>query len=207
MGAWRKIAMPNIYDKKRRPVRVGDILKVFHFVGARRVKQYMYKQVIGVRTFSSSTNYFIISHLKLKPDSEVYHIPIDGSVFDDYEIVQSEDSFSDNFRDRETLEIAKGKSMSKITVKEIIIDFLKSQGCDGLCGEMCGCGIGDLALCDNTMLECKPAKKVVADCEHCDIKCDAQDDEKKFCYKEVEINPKALSKVFDEIYTEKLNTD
>lgn len=31
------------YDKNRRPVLVGDVLKVFHFIGARKKRYYMYK--------------------------------------------------------------------------------------------------------------------------------------------------------------------
>lgn len=35
-----------------------------------------------------------------------------------------------------------------ITVKEIVKAYLKEHGYDGLCGDECGCGIEDLAPCD-----------------------------------------------------------
>lgn len=38
--------MEEIYDKNRRPIRPGDVLKVFHFVGARRKRYYMHKLVV-----------------------------------------------------------------------------------------------------------------------------------------------------------------
>jgi len=77
----------DIYDKNRLPIAVGDILKVFHFIGARRKRHYMYKQVIGVRTFVTGCPYLVISHLNLAMD-EPYHERIDGRVMMDCEIVQ-----------------------------------------------------------------------------------------------------------------------
>jgi len=38
--------------------------------------------------------------------------------------------------------------MSEITVREIIVDWLKSHGCDGLAGDECGCGGDDLLSCE-----------------------------------------------------------
>ncbi len=35
-----------IYDKNGRQVFEGDLLKIFHFIGARRKKYYMYKIVV-----------------------------------------------------------------------------------------------------------------------------------------------------------------
>jgi hypothetical protein len=52
------------------------------------------------------------------------------------------------------------------TVRDIIIDYLKSNGCDGLCypNFYCGCGIEDI-LNDECPYDdpwhCVPAKKVV----------------------------------------------
>jgi len=35
-----------------------------------------------------------------------------------------------------------------MTVTEIVWDYLKSHGYDGLCGDECGCGLDDLMPCD-----------------------------------------------------------
>jgi len=41
-------------------------------------------------------------------------------------------------------------------VRGIIIDFLKANGYDGLAGEDCGCGLADLAPCDQPYMDCAP---------------------------------------------------
>ncbi len=48
-----------------------------------------------------------------------------------------------------------------LTVLEIIKDYLKKNGYDGLCGEECGCGIDDLAPCGqaDNLFDCIPAYK------------------------------------------------
>ena len=47
-----------------------------------------------------------------------------------------------------------------MTVKEIVIDWLKEHGYHGLCPEDCGCGIDDLMPCGNECMEyCEPAYK------------------------------------------------
>ena len=50
-----------------------------------------------------------------------------------------------------------------ITVIEIISDYLKNNGYDGLYNEHdeCGCGINDLAPCCDNPLECEPAYKTM----------------------------------------------
>lgn len=47
-----------------------------------------------------------------------------------------------------------------MNVKEIIIDYLKSHGYDGLCNDDCGCGIDNIAPCDECFLSCVPAYHV-----------------------------------------------
>ena len=42
-------------------------------------------------------------------------------------------------------------------VKNIIRDWLIKYGYDGLCNEHCGCGINDLAPCDEMKSDCEPA--------------------------------------------------
>ncbi len=44
-----------------------------------------------------------------------------------------------------------------ITVTEIVIKYLRENGFDGLCGDECGCGIEDLAPCQEGWSECVPA--------------------------------------------------
>ena len=37
-----------VYDKHGREILTHDIVKVLHFIGARRKKHFMYKQALGV---------------------------------------------------------------------------------------------------------------------------------------------------------------
>lgn len=85
-----------VYDKTGREIMAGDILKVLHFIGHRRKRYYMYKQVIEERVLKSGHVYWSISHL-MGPDEGGYLLAKDGKVHDDYEIVQGLDV---NFEDR-----------------------------------------------------------------------------------------------------------
>ena len=51
-----------------------------------------------------------------------------------------------------------------MTVKDIIKKYLEDNGYDGLCNEICGCGLDDfmpcgLFACDSSVIGCKPAYK------------------------------------------------
>ena len=46
-----------------------------------------------------------------------------------------------------------------MTVKEIVIKYLKNEGYDGLCGDDCGCLIDDLFLCGPCFSDCRPGWK------------------------------------------------
>lgn len=85
--------MADLYDKRGIPIERGDIVKVFHFVGARRKRHYMYKQCLGVMTISSGSRYIAFSHLNFIEDRTAkdgpYLILPDGGLLSDYEIVQS----------------------------------------------------------------------------------------------------------------------
>lgn len=90
--------MTETCDKHRRPIRVGDVLKVFHFYGARRKKHFMYKQVVRTHWIGGyggkpKVLYFFVSHLNLKEPSIQtdggYWLGMHEGQFDDYEIVQS----------------------------------------------------------------------------------------------------------------------
>jgi len=88
------------YDKHGREIKVGDVLKVFHFVGARRKRHYMYKHVVGTRPANDGGEFLVISHLNLKPldgRDAGYWIFQKGQVERDTEIVQSA---GDYFEDR-----------------------------------------------------------------------------------------------------------
>lgn len=81
--------MANLYDERGRQIMEGDVLKVFHFTGARRKRHYMYKQAREtVMLGGSSPKPFLkISHLN-KAD-EHYHEIEDGRTLAGYDIVQS----------------------------------------------------------------------------------------------------------------------
>jgi len=50
-----------------------------------------------------------------------------------------------------------------LTVRDILTAWLTEHGYQGLCGEECGCPIGDLAPCDN-LTDCLPGYS----CDHSD---------------------------------------
>ena len=82
-----------VYDKRGIPIERGDIVKVFHFVGPRRKREYMYKQCLGVAKYPKGKNeYVFFSHLTF--DDTIggkdgpYHEWF-GDRLMDYEIVQS----------------------------------------------------------------------------------------------------------------------
>lgn len=84
-----------VRDKTGREIKQGDVLKVYHFTGARGKRHYMYKQVVEERWLGKGENaYWFVSHLDQTDDG--YHIIKDGSVLRDYEIVQSIDAAFDD---------------------------------------------------------------------------------------------------------------
>lgn len=81
-------------DKNGREIKVGDVLKVYHFTGARRKRHYMYKQVICERPLgglggSEKTPYFVVSHLDLS--DETYYLGKHEGLQNGYEIIQGLD--------------------------------------------------------------------------------------------------------------------
>jgi len=82
------------YDKNGVPIERGDIVKVFHFVGARRKRHYMYKQCLGLDRYPSSPKGWekvFFSHLNFNEIGDrngPYHEE-PGSILRHYEIVQS----------------------------------------------------------------------------------------------------------------------
>ena len=49
--------------------------------------------------------------------------------------------------------------MSEMTVKEIVADWLKEHGCEGLCDDDCGCVLDDLMPCGGEYGKCVAAVK------------------------------------------------
>lgn len=50
-------------DEKGREIGVGDVLKIFHFIGRNRKRHYMYKQAIRYEEHEGGGGYLRISHL------------------------------------------------------------------------------------------------------------------------------------------------
>jgi len=98
-----------VYDKTDREIKVGDVLKVYHFTGARWRKRYfMYKQVVSEVTLGKDANarrYLLVSHLNMKPadgrDGGCY-LALDGQSLADVEIVQGLDWHHDRARAHST---------------------------------------------------------------------------------------------------------
>lgn len=85
-----------VYDKTGREICVGDVVKVFHFIGARSKRHYMYKQAVAVRSLPESGLPVVdFSHLNLS--AETYHEWANDNILPHYEIIQSVDA---NFEDR-----------------------------------------------------------------------------------------------------------
>lgn len=77
-----------IKDKNGRIIRKGDIVKVYHFTGARRKRYYMYKQCLGVtRVFKDGSMAWSFDHLDLG-HTRPYEV-LGGEILTDYEIIQS----------------------------------------------------------------------------------------------------------------------
>jgi len=83
-------------DKNDRPIMIGDILKVFHFIGSRNKKYFMYKQVMGIKNLGKpvSAPFYRVSHLNMKDamaeeGDSGYWIQVKAEKLADIEIVQS----------------------------------------------------------------------------------------------------------------------
>ncbi len=57
--------MRTLYDEKGREIHPKDLIKVFHFTGARRKKHYMYKQV-STRVMGLSGEQLYALHLPIE---------------------------------------------------------------------------------------------------------------------------------------------
>ena len=77
-------------DKSGRKIMPGDVLKVFHFIGARRKRHYMYKQALRYER-----GRLVISHLNRIDETEAWELgtnyyieAADDRPRSDYEVVQ-----------------------------------------------------------------------------------------------------------------------
>ncbi len=85
------------------------------------------------------------------------------------------------------------------TVKDIIVNYLRANGFDALCGEECGCGIDDIAPCVNwnegMPLDCHPAHKTKCTGDKCPHQCDSYDGtDGGDCYTTRELEPRSEGK-------------
>lgn len=81
--------MSEIYDERGIPMRVGDVVKVFHFTAAlRRKRHYMYKQVVRSWNFRDGTPALDLSHLDMTGDTYTLHTA-GGDLVSGYQIIQS----------------------------------------------------------------------------------------------------------------------
>lgn len=104
-------ALTETRDKHGRAMKMGDVLKVFHFVGARRKRYFMYKQIVGTRMLDGygskpKVPYFDVSHLNMDGGKENYTIGMNEGVLPDYEILQG----LDDIESRPKLPIAKDQT-------------------------------------------------------------------------------------------------
>lgn len=82
-------SLPQLLDRKGREILPGDTLKVFHFIGARRKRHFMFKWVEAIETrptWRAGLDALRISHLNLK--GETWLKLRDGSQWMECEIVQ-----------------------------------------------------------------------------------------------------------------------
>ena len=86
-----------VYDKNRIPIAIGDTIKIFHYIGARRKKHYVYKHVVGIKN-----GRFRLSHLDININ-DYFTLRIDNSVLNDFEIVQGYGEDGIRFSDRQKL--------------------------------------------------------------------------------------------------------
>ena len=81
-----------ILDRKGKKIKIGDVLKIYHFKGSRR-KHYMYKQVIGHHSSERLGNYFSVAHF-YNPDQskQFYYLEKDNKQHEEIEIIERDDN-------------------------------------------------------------------------------------------------------------------
>lgn len=85
----------SVFDKRGISIERGDIVKVLHFIGARRKRHYMYKQCLGVGSYRpGKQQYVFFSHLNFNNEigsfgSDAPYHEWPGTHLSHYEIVDS----------------------------------------------------------------------------------------------------------------------
>lgn len=77
------------YDKKRYPIRPGDILKVYHFTDYKKIKHYMYKMAWHLEL--NGKTYLMACHLgedSISGCTTKNSYAIESGILEDYQIVQ-----------------------------------------------------------------------------------------------------------------------
>ncbi len=81
-----------ILDKKGKRIKVGDVLKIYHFKGTRR-KHYMYKQVIENLRSDRLGSYFAVAHFYNPNQSkQFYYLEKDSKQHEEIEIIERDDN-------------------------------------------------------------------------------------------------------------------
>ena len=105
-----------IRDKNGREIREGDVLKVFHFTGARRKRYYMYKLVAEFNGVLCGVD---IGQLATKPRDEAHRYQLRAGDMGQTEIVEGfackegETSFEDRPRLRTEADVAESEAHAK----------------------------------------------------------------------------------------------
>lgn len=73
------------FDRKGRRLELFDIVKVFHYMGARRKRNYMYKQVVE-KKLTGGVGFFVLHHLQ--SCGETFLLRCNDKINCAYEIVQ-----------------------------------------------------------------------------------------------------------------------
>jgi hypothetical protein len=90
-----------VLDKHGREIKPGDVLKVWHFVGARRKVHYMYKWVLREERLGKNLTPFLrVSHLSTGNVEDGYWLQKDGRKLYEYEIIDGYGEGHDPFDKR-----------------------------------------------------------------------------------------------------------
>ncbi len=77
---------PLVYDKYLREIEPYDLVKIFHFIGPRKKKYYMYKWIVV------KDGYLCGMHLDSESQDSCFSLRGKSGVLEDYEIIQSQNS-------------------------------------------------------------------------------------------------------------------
>ncbi|HDY90020.1 MAG TPA: hypothetical protein ENH82_18105 [bacterium] len=61
-----------------------------------------------------------------------------------------------------------------MNIREIVTEWLKNNGYDGLVNDDCGCNVSDLMLCDEPSINCEAGHQRY--CNGCKIECEDREE-------------------------------